>query len=193
MTDGVKILAFAGSTRQTSHNKRLLSVAAIAVEVAGGGVTTVDLRDYPMPLYDADLETAEGLPPNALALKAMMRACDGFLIAAPEYNGGITGVLKNAIDWTSRRSEGEPPVVCYAGKIVGLVSASPGALGGLRGLAQVRAVLTAIRAVVIPEQVAVPRAAKAFNEAGTLADPERQSAVEAMAARLVAVTQKLRP
>ncbi len=193
MGDGVKILAFAGSTREASHNKRFMRVAAAAVEQAGGAVTSVDLRDYTMPLYDGDLEAADGLPEGAQRLRALMRAHDGYLIASPEYNGGITGVLKNTIDWTSRPVAAEPGLACYAGKVVGLISASPGALGGLRGLAQVRAVLTALRVVVIPEQVALPHAAKAFADDGTLIDTARQTAVEAMAARLVAVTAKLRP
>ena len=193
MGDAVRILAFAGSTRVASHNKRLLRVAAAAAAAAGGSVTSVDLRDYAMPLYDGDLEAADGLPQAAQRLCALMRTYDGYLIASPEYNGGMTGVLKNTIDWTSRPVAGEPPLICYAEKVVGLISASPGALGGLRGLVQVRAILTAIRVVVIPEQVALPHAAKAFNDDGTLIDGARQTAIEAMAARLVAVAAKLRP
>ena len=193
MGDAVRILAFAGSTRQASHNKRFIRVAAAAVEQAGGSVTSVDLHDYAMPLYDGDLEAANGLPQGAQRLRALMRAHDGYLIASPEYNAGMTGVLKNTIDWTSRPIAGEPGLACYAGKVVGLISASPGALGGLRGLAQVRAVLTALRVVVIPEQVALPHAAKAFGDDGTLIDTARQSAIDAMASRLVTVAAKLRP
>ena len=193
MGDAVRILAFAGSTRQASHNKRFIRVAAAAVEQAGGSVTSVDLRDYAMPLYDGDLEAANGLPQGAQRLRALMRAHDGYLIASPEYNAGMTGVLKNTIDWTSRPIAGELGLACYAGKVVGLISASPGALGGLRGLAQVRAVLTALRVVVIPEQVALPHAAKAFGDDGTLIDTARQSAIDAMASRLVTVAAKLRP
>jgi NAD(P)H-dependent FMN reductase len=133
MTYTPKILAFAGSTREGSFNKKLVKIAAGAASAAGAQVTYVDLRDLPMPLYDGDLETEQGIPENAKKFKALLQANDGFLISAPEYNSSITGVLKNAIDWASRPAAGEAPLVCFAGKVVALMSASPGALGGLRG------------------------------------------------------------
>jgi chromate reductase len=129
-----KILAFAGSTRKESFNKKLVKIAADAARAAGAQVTYLDLRDIPMPLYDGDLETEQGIPENAKKFKAMLMAHDGFLISAPEYNSSISGVLKNAIDWASRPVPGEAPLVCFAGKVVTLderLSRSAGRLARL--------------------------------------------------------------
>ena len=97
-----KILAFAGSTRKDSFNKKLVKITGEAARLAGAQVTYLDLRDLPMPLYDGDLEAEQGIPQNARKLKALMLSHDGLLISAPEYNSSISGVLKNAIDWASR-------------------------------------------------------------------------------------------
>src|SRR5947199_9822957 len=130
----VKVLVFAGSTRKGSFNKKLASIAAEDARAAGAEVTHIDLRDLPIPLYDGDLEATEGIPPNGRKLKDLMLSHDAFLIASPEYNSSITGVLKNAIDWASRQSANEQPLECFTGQVVGLCSASPGGLGGLAGL-----------------------------------------------------------
>lgn len=129
-----KILVFAGSTREKSFNKRLALAAANQAKALGAAVTLVDLRDYPMPLYDGDLEEKEGLPEATVRLKAIMKDHDGWLIACPEYNSSITAVLKNTIDWCSRPAEGETMLAAFTGKVVGLLGASPGALGGMRAL-----------------------------------------------------------
>ena len=126
MSTTPKILALAGSTREGSYNKKLVRVAAAGAQAAGGEVTLVDLRELPMPLYDGDLEAAEGLPPNARILKRLMIAHDGLLISAPEYNSSITAVLKNAIDWASRPEPDEIPLVAFKDKVAALMSASPG-------------------------------------------------------------------
>jgi chromate reductase, NAD(P)H dehydrogenase (quinone) len=186
-----KILAFAGSLRRDSLNKKLARVAADAARTAGGDVTLIDLKDLPMPVYDGDLEAAEGIPPNAKKLKELMKAHPGFLIASPEYNTSIPGMLKNVIDWTSRSEKGEPPLACFDGKVAGLLSASPGALGGVRGLLTLRATLSGIRVLVIPEQVSVPKADQAFGPDGKLLDPKLNAAVEKLAKRLVEVVAKL--
>ena len=123
-----RILAFAGSARRDSLNKKLLQVAVAGARAAGAEVTVLDLRDLPLPLYDGDLEAAEGLPANARALKQQLRAHAGLLLACPEYNSSVTPLLKNAIDWASRAEPGEAPLACFEGKVAGLVSASPGAL-----------------------------------------------------------------
>ncbi len=102
-----KILAFAGSTRTDSFNKKLIRIAVTGATETGADVTVVDLRDFPMPLYDGDLEQREGLPPNARKLKDLMLTHQGFLISSPEYNSSVSAVFKNTIDWTSRQSEGE--------------------------------------------------------------------------------------
>lgn len=164
-----KILAFAGSTRTASFNKKLIKIAADAARAAGAEVTLIDLRDYAMPLFDGDLENAQGLPENAKKLKALMRESDGFLLACPEYNSSITAVLKNTIDWASRaETDDEPPLVAFRGKTAALLAASPGALGGLRGLVTVRSILGNIGMIVLPDQVAVPKAHEAFDDAGAL-------------------------
>src|ERR1700757_409000 len=116
MTRAPKILAFAGSTRSESYNKKLVRIAAHGAKTAGAEDTVLDLRDLPLPLFDEDLEASEGLPANARQLKDLMLAHDGFLIAAPEYNSSITAVLKNAIDWASRPVAGEAPLACFTGK-----------------------------------------------------------------------------
>src|SRR5579863_248360 len=162
-----KILAFAGSTRTESFNKKLVRIAATGATEAGADVTVVDLRDFPMPLYDGDLEQKEGLPPNARKLKDLMLAHQGFLISSPEYNSSVSAVLKNAIDWASRQSEGEPSLACFKGKVAGIMSASPGGLGGLRGLVHVRAILGNIGMLVLPDQVAISKAHEAFNADGS--------------------------
>ncbi len=192
MSHQPRILAFAGSTRTESFNKQLVKVAVIGAQAAGADVTAIDLRDLPMPLYDGDLETRDGIPPNAQRFKALLLAHDGLLISAAEYNSSISGVLKNAIDWASRSAPGEAPLACFTGKVAALVSASPGALGGLRGLVHVRAILGNIGVLVLPEQVAVPKAHEAFNTDGTLKDPKQQASIERLSARLTEVLTKLK-
>ncbi len=187
-----KILAFAGSTRRESFNKKLVKIAADAARAAGAQVTYLDLRDIPMPLYDGDLETEQGIPENTMNLKAMFLAHDGFLISAPEYNSSISGVLKNTIDWVSRPVPGEAPLACFTGKAATLMSASPGALGGLRGLVTVRSLLSNIGVIVLPAQVAVPKAHEAFALDGKLKDPKQQAGIEALGRDLVGVLVKLK-
>ena len=186
-----KILALAGSTRTQSFNKKLVRVAADGARAAGAEVTEIDLRDYPMPLYDGDLEAESGLPGQARALRRVFLEHDGLLIAAPEYNGSISAVLKNTIDWLSRSHEGEPALACFEGKVAGLMAASPGRLGGLRGLSHVRQILSGIRVLVIPEQQAVPGAGQAFNEAGALSDEQQAAGVAAIGARVAELAASL--
>ena len=186
-----KILAFAGSTRVDSFNKKLVKIAAAGARAAGAEVTALDLRDLPMPLYDGDLEVKESIPPNAKKFKEFLLAHQGLLISAPEYNSGISGVLKNAIDWASRSTPKEAPLACFVGKIAALMSASPGGLGGLRGLVHVRSILSNIHVLVLPDQVAVPRAHEAFNPEGTLKDPKQQASIEKLGRDLTAILMKL--
>jgi NAD(P)H-dependent FMN reductase len=186
-----KILAFAGSTRTDSYNKRLVKIAVAGARAAGAEVTLIDLRDFPLPLFDGDLEAKDGLPTNGRKLKDLFLAHHGLLISAPEYNSSITAVLKNTIDWVSRPVPGEAPLACFDGKVACLMSASPGALGGLRGLVHVRAILGNIKVLVLPDQVAVSKAGEAFNPDGSLKDPKQQAAVEGLGARLAWVIAKL--
>lgn len=187
-----RILAFAGSARRDSLNKKLVAVGAAAARAAGAEVTLIDLADFPMPLYDGDLETSQGLPENAKKLKALFNAHHGFLIACPEYNSSITPLLKNTIDWVSRPSPGETRLQCYDGKIAALLAASPGALGGLRGLVHVRAILGNIGTIVLPNQIAVGAANEAFDASGNLKDAKQQAAVAKVAAELAQTIAKLR-
>ncbi len=186
-----KILTFAGSTRTESFNKKLIRAASDMARNADAEVTQIDLRDYPMPLYDGDLESENGLPENARRLKQLMCEHHGFLIAAPEYNSSITGVLKNAIDWTSRPEPNETPLIAYSGKVAALLAASPGALGGLRTLVTVRMILGNLNMIVIPEQKAVPQAHQAFDEDGGLKDDATRAAVDSVVRHLVEVTERL--
>jgi NAD(P)H-dependent FMN reductase len=185
-----RILVFAGSARSASLNKRLAAVAARAAQAAGAQATLLDLRDYELPLYDGDLEQ-RGLPPKLAELKALFKAHHGLLLACPEYNGSITPLLKNTLDWVSRPAPGEKPLECYEGKVAGLLAASAGALGGLRGLVHVRAILGGIRVLVVPEQAAIGGANKAFDEQGELVDEKQRASVSAVANAVVRLSAKL--
>lgn len=187
-----KILAFAGSLREGSYNKLLVKAAAEGARKAGAGVTYLDLRELDLPLYDGDLESSSGLPHGAKRLKSIMLDHDALLIASPEYNSSITGVLKNAIDWASRpATKDEPPLQCFAGKTAAIVSASPGALGGMRGLVHLRSILGNIRVIVLPDQKAVSKAHEAFDADGRLKDDATRDSIEKIGAELARVTAAL--
>ena len=185
-----RILCFAGSTRSASLNKRLAKAAAKAVQAAGGEVTIVDLRDFALPIFDEDLE-AEGTPEDAQQLKQLFLDHNGLLIASPEYNSSISPVLKNAIDWVSRSAPGEPMKAAFLGKVAAIMSASPGGLGGMRGLVHLRAILQNISVMVIPDQFALGEAHNAFDDADNLIDARSRSTVDRIARTLVVTIQKL--
>ena len=191
MTNAPKILAFAGSTREASYNKKLVKIAVEGAKAAGAEVTYIDLRDLPMPIYDEDLEAKEGIPENARKFKELLKAHQGLLIAAPEYNSSITAVLKNAIDWASRPEPGEPMLAAFTGKVAAIMSASPGGLGGLRGLIHVRSILSSINVLVLPEQKAISSAFQAFDEEGKLKDPKQQEAVEQLGSKVATLLAKI--
>jgi NAD(P)H-dependent FMN reductase len=186
-----KILAFAGSLRAESYNKKLVQIAARAAREAGAEVTSLDLRDLALPVYDGDLEAREGLPGNARKLKDLMLAHHGLMISSPEYNSSISAALKDAIDWASRPVPGEPPLACFVDKVAVLMSASPGQLGGLRGLVHVRSILGNIRVLVLPDQIAVPAAHEAFAADGALKDAKLQASIEGLGKKLTAALAKL--
>jgi chromate reductase, NAD(P)H dehydrogenase (quinone) len=167
-----KILVFAASTRGDSLNRKLALAAAAELRAAGLETTFADLRDYPMPLYDGDVESVHGLPPNARAFKELVKAHDAMVIASPEYNGSFPAIVKNVIDWISRPEAGEPPLAAFAGKKAALLSTSPGPGGGKRGLRHLRELLEMIRVTVVREQLTVPKALQAFDADGRLARPE---------------------
>lgn len=187
-----KILAFAGSTRQDSFNKKVLSIAVQGARNAGAEVTIIDLRDIPMPLYDGDFEKEYGIPENGKKLMNLMIEHDGFLIASPEYNRSVSGVLKNAIDWASRPVKGMSSLKAFDGKVACLMSASDGALGGLRGLFALRWILENIKVLVLPKQGTVPKANEAFDENGKLKDEKLQASIENLGKSLTDIIQKLK-
>ncbi|MCC6694446.1 MAG: NAD(P)H-dependent oxidoreductase [Candidatus Hydrogenedentes bacterium] len=186
-----RILAFAGSLRAESYNKKLVKIAASGAEAAGARVTIIDLSEYRLPIFDEDLEKADGMPVNGRKLKDLMLANEGLLLACPEYNSSITAVLKNTIDWTSRAQNGEPALACYRGKTAVIMSASPGALGGLRGLVTVRSILGNIQVTVLPNQIAIAKANEAFGPDGNLLDEAKQKAVLGLGETLARTLAKL--
>lgn len=186
MAQAPQILAFSGSARRESLNKKLLAVAVQAAREAGGEVTLIDLNDYPLPLYHGDFEDAEGLPANAAKLVGLIARHQALLIASPEYNSLITPLLKNTIDWCTR-AEPNP----LAGKVAAIVSASPGAYGGVRSAQVARQLLLHLGCHVIPAQCSLPHADEAFGGDGRLKDPRTQKAALKVAAELVRTTTRL--
>ncbi len=160
-----RILAFSGSIRRDSWNRKLIRVAVDATRAAGGDVTLIDLADYPLPLYNGDLEDRDGLPDNAQRLKALFKQHDAFLIASPEYNSSIPPLLKNTIDWVSREWQGESGLVPYQNKVAAILAASPGQFGGMRMLPHLRQILNTLGVLVLPGQFSLPRADTAFDDA----------------------------
>ncbi len=179
----IQLLAFSGSLRRDSYNTKLVTAAAASARKVGADVTLVNLADYAMPLFDEDLEARSGIPDAARRFKALMVSHHGFLIASPEYNSSVSAALKNAIDWASRtESPDEKPLLAFRGKVAGLLSASPGALGGLRGLVHLRAILGNLMVHVVPEQFALGRAHEAFDASGALQDERNARAAHSVAA-----------
>lgn len=181
-----RILAFSGSARRESLNKKLLALVVTATREAGGEVTVVDFRELPLPLYDGDLEEAEGMPPNAQKFVELITQHDALLIASPEYNSQMAPLLKNAIDWATRADEN--PLM---GKVAAVVSASPGMFGGVRSMMLARALLTHLGCHVIPAQCVLPQADKAFDERGALKDERARKNVQKVAQELARVAAKL--
>ncbi len=181
-----KILAFSGSAREGSYNQKLVAIAAQGAREAGAEVTLISLADFPMPLFDEDLESAEGLPENALRFKELLLSHDALLIASPEYNSAFSPLLKNAFDWASRVSEpDEPPLHVYQGKMAGIMSASPGALGGLRGLVFLRMLLENMGMMVLPGQRSIGSIHKAVDEQGKLMKERDTKAIMSIGRELV--------
>lgn len=191
-----RILAFAGSARRDSLNKKLARAACAAAREAGADATFVDLDDFAMPVYHGDLEAASGLPEKALALREIFLAHDGLLIASPENNNSVTSLLKNTIDWLSRDTgDGQGAnsgLAPWKGKVAGLLAASPGAFGGVRHLPHLRQVLAGLGVTVAGMQVPVPMAHKAFAADGTLADERVARQVRALAETVTGLAARLR-
>lgn len=187
-----KILVFAGSIRTGSFNARLAANAAKQLALMDAEVTHISLADYPMPLYDGDLETKSGQPENAIKLKQLFMAHGGVFIASPEYNASVTPLLKNTLDWISRVREGREPPLAYKDRVFALGGASNGAYGAMRSLLALRQVLEiGCGALVIPDQIAVPRAADAYDENDNLKDEQTVSRLKGVLQRLVDMTRQL--
>jgi NAD(P)H-dependent FMN reductase len=182
-----KILSFAGSIRTGSFNARLAALAAKELTRLDAEATLISLADYPMPIYDGDLEKESGPPENARNLKRMIASHQGVFIASPEYNASVTPLLKNALDWVSRvRDEGEPPLAAYRNRVFAIGAASNGTLGGYRSLMALRQVLElGCGALVLPEQIAVREAASGFDDAGELRDERLANLLRKALTRLI--------
>lgn len=180
------ILVFAGSIRTGSINEKLAVNAAAAIAEAGGDVTHISLADYPMPIYNGDLEASEGVPETAKALAETFVASKGIFIVAPEYNGGITPLLKNTIDWVSRPRATDHKPGPYKGRVFALGAVSDGGFGGYRGLLQLRHSLeNALGTLMVPEMVSVPAAMNAFDDSGKLIAERPAGMLRIVAERLV--------
>lgn len=186
-----KFLVFAGSTRKDSYNKKLAKIVEKTLKEQHAEVTYLDLHDIPMPLYDGDLEVEKGIPENGMKFRELLKSHQAFLICSPEYNSSISGVLKNAIDWASRPLKDEPSLVCFKGKVVSLMSASPGKLGGIRGLVTVRSILGNIGSIVLPDQLCIPFADKAFNAENNLIDDAQIKLLTTQCLGFIKLTKKI--
>lgn len=184
------ILAFAGSARRDSWNRKVLEVAVNGAREAGATVTIVNLGDYPMPIYNADWHAEHGVPDATVELRRLMMAANGLLIASPEYNASITPLLKNTIDWLSQEVKGESGRAPFEGKVGGLMGASNGAFGTIRALPHVSAILANLGVLMLPV-VAVPSVAKAFDESGAMTNDRTRATLSALGARVATTVVKL--
>jgi chromate reductase len=179
-----KLMAFAGSTRTLSWNKRLLRVVVAGATEAGADVELVDLRDFPLPLYDADYEESDGVPGPARRFREMMLASQGLLIACPEYNGSVSAVLKNMLDWCSRPVDGQDGLAPYKGKQVAIAGTSIGPYGAVRAVGHLRGIMSKMGATVLADEVTVPFAPQAFTETGDLSNPALRGLAQQLGANL---------
>jgi chromate reductase, NAD(P)H dehydrogenase (quinone) len=186
MPSPVRILAFAASARRESLNRKFLAVAVQAARDQGAEVTVADLNELDLPLYHGDLEDRDGLPAHAVALIALIKAHHGLLVASPEYNGMITPLLKNTIDWCSRADDNP-----FEGKVAAVLSASPGPLGAVRSLVMAQQLLMKLGCVVVPGQCYLTHASKAFDAEGKLLEERSVKAAQALAAKLLQISSKL--
>lgn len=185
------ILFLAGGTRRGSANQLLVDAAAQAAEKRGIGATRLSLNDYVLPLFGVDERHVDDVA-EAKALKAAFQAHSAIVIASPEHNGSVTAILKNAIDWMScpGREEKAQAYSAFRGKVFGLMSASASPFGGMRGLFQLRHILTTVQALVVPEQLSIPHAHKAFDEQGALSDAMLNAIMDEMLSAVIAVAER---
>ena len=190
----MKLLIFAGSTRQHSFNRQLAHNAATQARAAGAEVTLLELANLEIPLYNADLE-AQGTPPDVMWLKQTLFEHPAWIICSPEYNGSYTALLKNTIDWASSPVKGDEQWrqgnKSFEGKVVGLLSASPGALGGLRSLSHLSPLLRNLQCWVSPKQFALSAAGQAFDAKGRLQQEVHRAGVQGVVDQVLWAAQCL--
>jgi NAD(P)H-dependent FMN reductase len=188
----LKILVIPGSLRSGSLNARLAAAAAYEFAQAGVEVTRISLGDFPLPIYDGDLQTKSGVPKNAINLKRMMSAHHGVLIVTPEYNSSVPALVKNSIDWVSRVHDApEARGVVFRERAFAIAAASESRLGGTRSLSALRLILTACHATVIPNQLALSFAGQAYDEMDRLKYPADIEALDALVRQLIEVSQRM--
>lgn len=195
MTTSPNILVMAGSSRRESLARRLAQACIEPLLRAGAEARLIELADYPAPLYNGDLEAGSGLPERIVDLQRQLAACDGLLVVNPEYNGSITPLLKNTLDWCSRPNPQDPARsggAVYAGRAAAVVASSPGPLGGMRVLFHVRDILGYLGMHVIPQQLAVGRAGEAIGADFRLVDARQQAMLEEVARSLAETARRLR-
>jgi NAD(P)H-dependent FMN reductase len=188
----LKILVIPGSLRSGSLNARLAAVAAHELAQAGVDVTRISLADFPLPIYDGDLQAKSGVPKHAVNLKRMIGAHHGVLIVTPEYNSSVPALVKNTIDWVSRvQDPHEARGEVFRGRAFAIASASGGRLGGTRALAALRLILSACHATVIPNQLALSFAEDAYDEMDRLRLPADTEALQALVRQLIDLSQRM--
>ena len=188
----MRLLFFAGSTRDGSFNKKLAALAHHIAEANGIEAVLAELKDYPMPIYNGDLEAKEGPPERARAFKALLGEYQGVFIASPEYNSSVTPLLKNTLDWVTRvRAKGETGLEVFKTRVFAISGASPGYYGAMRSLLHLRQILEiGTGATVIPQQIALPRAMDAFEADGSLKDKAQQNLCKAVVEALAVAARK---
>jgi NAD(P)H-dependent FMN reductase len=193
---GMKLLIFAGSTRLASFNRKLAHAAAELARAAGAEVTHLELADFDIPMYNADLE-AQGTPADVMKLKQLMYEHPAWIICSPEYNGSYTALLKNTIDWVSSPVKADPAwqdgFKSFSGKVVGMLSASPGALGGLRSQSHLVPLLLNAQCWVAPKAFALGHAGDAFGTDGGLVNETHRKNVQAVIAQVLFAATRLAP
>lgn len=194
MNNNVPLLVFAGSTRTGSFNHQLAHAAGQLGAAAGAQVTHLNLADFDLPLYNGDIEAA-GTPRDAIRLKEVLHAHPAWVIASPEYNGSYSGLLKNAIDWASRPVQGNADWAvgnkAFAGKVVGLLAASPGPLGGIRGMLHLAPLLAQLQCWVAPKQFALGQAGTAFDATGQFTNDTQRAAVDGVVQQVLWAASRL--
>lgn len=190
----MKILIFAGSTRQESYNRKLAKAAAAIAEQQGAQATVLELSDFDIPLYNADLE-ARGTPADVIRLKQAMHSHAAWIVCSPEYNGSYPALLKNAIDWASSPVKGDAlwsdGVLPFRNKVVGMASASPGAMGGLRAQSHLAPLLLNLECWIAPLSHAVGHAGEAFDAEGRLLRPQNQQGMQALVQQVLWAASRL--